>query len=913
MISYVQTICCFRLEARNNELQQSSDNYMEERKKWYISAAKCKLMIESVTQGTRALESIQLGFANMESAQKSPLRIDFDTDLKPMLDSVLHQDASETARADYLRAIQTENKMIPRAHVTFEIDVFELLEIVQAGYASLGLDEPFSPSNMLAPTLERLNSLVTAIGAFWPAIPGILKTIETLSKASSVPRDRLCDLRGTYQLIQSLFDLTESFEPLGMALPSLRSAIYRLVCEGIPAASKTYIYRHPGESYDANLHKSIASGWEKVNRVNEAFCTLGANLEHLLTTKLGPRSLAAFHWLNKLLPPVCSPEDALNRKDIQLQARIARDLLRVDKSAVHLPFVQKVLCNIRQDHLWPFVNPLLPHENFAGQFQMEAASTIESLLSMTDPKEREEFLQSIVGFRLGQLGNRLRLQKLPVPVLHRLAEQCWEDFSNEKLTFKERQDALVQWLRNPSLGSREVVNSLVELYEVAAKETEESNALSPQTQGSISSIIAGMFSIQDPLSCLGFLLSPSVMQKDYGNATATALAGARQKISESKFVELIRIVLGPDHRKVLKVGLHKSLVRLLTSLQTPAALDLLKSEWNQKEPALHLDVKRVIVQFALSCLDSGRDGRAKAEDSWLAVEADFAMSILQDLATATRHEMDLRGYLLGAQPENTPYIDGPDRNKFWRSHAGTFHTVLSQFKLEVNRSDLHIDAAYDAAMSTATTIHRKHASDFYKRVIVRLACVARPAEESFVIPVARVLATTSWAEYVQDADFIIRLLSEVQIQTAPSLKDLTSLAVLAESSHELFQVRGLSAALVWHRLVRQYCKDSKEYAITATAKQIEDDVNVLLTESRINLNKILLATARLETIAWVALSLANESQREARIENYAFLRGCYGYVGDHEVAMRKLQRAGLLSEGMKLNQVCSTFFSSNSR
>uniref|UniRef100_A0A7S2WRJ9 Uncharacterized protein n=1 Tax=Mucochytrium quahogii TaxID=96639 RepID=A0A7S2WRJ9_9STRA len=284
---------------------------------------------------------------------------------------------------------------------------------------------------------------------------------------------------------------------------------------------------------------------------------------------------------------------------------IAKELLydANDKSAIYIPFVQKFVALYRQDVIREFI--VDPGIDFYGNFNSK-------------PKAQNQHVSFRVSSRL-----RTRPGTIPNDVNLLISNQLLLDSENTETTFQQRQRAIANYLLNPAVSSTQIVNQLRELYERAAREDQEDGDVSTKTASTISTYIEGVFGSDHPLAGLAFLLSPDIIKCDTGNATSVALLHVQSLLPQEKLTQVLKLTLSDDRRGVLSISLHRSIVKLLFSIQSEDSVGLLTKEW--RTPGLPVAVQKTMCEYCLENLQYLLD-----DDSYMTA---FTLEVLVGVAT----------------------------------------------------------------------------------------------------------------------------------------------------------------------------------------------------------------------------------------------------------------------------------------
>ncbi|GBG31763.1 Hypothetical Protein FCC1311_079882 [Hondaea fermentalgiana] len=908
MLNLVMDVTCSWLMTQSGPGDvdmQAREASLETRKAWYATAAKSLLVMESVQTGARAREQLVLAHASVDSDDLKRV-VNFDGEVVPLLAGTAGLPSSAVDKARTLHFCKKEERVDRGEIISPQVSALDMIAVVSSGYEAVDLDQPFGLGAHFASSLSRITQLVRSLGQYWPATPGIFETITDLVNEACSGRNALCNLSTVGDFLDMLekssvaeYGVSENCvaSRVCAAFPTLRAARERLALVGVAAAKPSvgFVQGLSTPMYDEASCKRAVLAWQRRQDERKGVLKLGEALEARLR-ETAPESkehtLGLFVAVMRCCThdEVCLPRQR-GHADVSAKVDRARALLEMDESAIYMEAVEEVLFRQRQDQVAVYVAPEREtHENFAGRF-FQDEKRLRKLEQARDDEEREDLLRQMGGLRVWDFST-LRIDRLPYVVARRVAEQSWADFSNGELASEQRTEALKQWLANPALETQAAMTCLMKLYEQADVEKRESGNVSVETQRSVKTIIQNVFEAHDPFACLVYLLSPEAMQNDFGNGTAMTLAGVRQHVGEAKLLGILGLVLGETRRKMLRVGVHKAVLRLLTEIQLPEALALLRSEWARTTPALHVDVKRVIVKFALACLqDPAQSGalRGAPAPTWPPQEAAFALDLLHDLAVDSRHEMQLRGYLLATLPSSRGLAPlrtnaGEDDHSsasvtnFWMSD--TVSDTLRTFSLSTTSSRKDVMETLAITSEGSFRIDTQHTSAFCSRVLLPLTRM-REGEEDFVVPMARVRMATVWATHVPDESYFEDLLGTIKIPVVKSLDDVVNLPMLDDGGVELFQVRGLTAGVIWHRFSEAYnCRPEgvaasamrRDGAAASVRSALESEFETLAKTARMDLNTRAAAEARMKMVVLVLRRLA-QSKMDANAETVEhFLR-----------------------------------------
>ncbi|KAJ6461063.1 hypothetical protein C8R45DRAFT_1029094 [Mycena sanguinolenta] len=283
-------------------------------------------------------------------------------------------------------------------------------------------------------------------------------------------------------------------------------------------------------------------------------------------------------------------QDEKGSVDLAKLDALVEFMLRIDDTAVYVPFVSRHIIDTRQDLLldrfittgkYGVFNPT-PH-NYAESHKIEPASWEFESATRFSPHQCEvfaEMLLSVIRSNEFPLHTRVRatekFTKLPTTTIHELAALLTEDDLNPRIS-----EAILMFLPH----------------------------------------------LDEPAAGIQLLLAPAILS---GELARTAVHSVKRSLEHVPLAS-VPTFLEPLTAKPLKIGVFKELVRIITTyLELPEMQDLVKRLWDRP---LHQDVRIALMQSILSALKSPHQDFAwyiidKATASLSTLQADNTLFVL---------------------------------------------------------------------------------------------------------------------------------------------------------------------------------------------------------------------------------------------------------------------------------------------
>ncbi|RUS21461.1 hypothetical protein BC937DRAFT_92626 [Endogone sp. FLAS-F59071] len=343
-------------------------------------------------------------------------------------------------------------------------------------------------------------------------------------------------------------------------------------------------------------------------------------------------------------------------------SEIVADLLAISPSAIYLDFVVQYLVDHRQDLLDKYI---LSGETFLGAFYDSHVAKLNRGLNTQNRasssrykrmrgrggaifaaqkvarnnstiEDEDEAIEYILPQTLTGLPRALRLHHHQCI---RLGQQVLAIAKNRDATGEERLSGMKRYVHLPTTTYPDLVG-LIEKQnklEVAIVEAGENGSPLPVEKplppNIVQELYLGFSHNDEPVAPLEFLLSPAVLKSDQARLAILNLQRVSSYIPASTFHSILRTVLSGERRKVLRVGVHKQIIRLLIDNPSEDNVKLILRECSRRY--LHRDVRIELLDGAFKWLTGMNPDEAHAIDAgWKILEKTVAIEDLEPETTA---------------------------------------------------------------------------------------------------------------------------------------------------------------------------------------------------------------------------------------------------------------------------------------